>query len=94
MVLIAVLAGAAALVIKAYRALHLANGQTSSAVMESITQQAAVIGTMANAVFAIIEAVTTLKVASSRVPVYTSSTPGTGIGRPSGMSTPLGIAAT
>lgn len=88
--LIFTLAGAGALLIKMYRWLKEQHSEGTGQ-LNSISQQAAVIGTLANAVFAILEALSSLKIASSRVTTYaTPSSPlGGGIGRPAGQVVPV-----
>jgi hypothetical protein len=71
--LIAFLAGGAMLLVKAYRWLRGPLGTDGEQVIASISTQAAVIGTLANVVFAIFDAFTTMKVASARVPLYSSA---------------------
>lgn len=78
--LTAILAGASVLVIKMYRWLK-ANDKHES-VLASVSQQAAVIGTFASAVFSIIEAVVNAKMRTTTVAQAVVSA--SGIGRPAG----------
>lgn len=86
--IVALIAGGTAVAIKLYTWLK-AQGAHGDAISTSIQRQAAVLGTFANFVFALLEALTTLKVAGRSV--ISTVVPTSGIGRPAGYI-PTGLA--